>query len=64
VDIAEKVREYLDRGVRLVWVIDPEDRTVTVHAPNEEARVLAETDTLTGGDVLPEFQVLVADLFE
>ncbi len=64
VDIAEKVREYLERGVRLVWVIDPEDRTVTIHAPNQEPRVLADTATLTGGDVLPEFQVLVADLFD
>lgn len=60
----DKVREYLQRGVRLVWVVNPDERTVTVHAPNEDARELVETDTLTGGDVLPEFQVRVADLFD
>jgi Uma2 family endonuclease len=60
----EKVREYLQRGVRLVWVVNSDERTVTVHVPNEEARELAETDMLTGGDVLPEFQVRVADLFD
>jgi Uma2 family endonuclease len=60
----DKVREYLDRGVRLVWVVDPDERTVTVHAPSLEPQELAETDALTGGNVLPEFQVRVAELFE
>lgn len=34
--VATKVREYLDAGVRLVWVVDPQARTVTVHYPGRE----------------------------
>ena len=30
-EIAAKVNEYLERGVRLVWVVDPKARTITVH---------------------------------
>jgi Uma2 family endonuclease len=58
-----KVREYLFNGVRLVWVVDPEDRTVTVFRQPDEGRVLLENATLTGEDVLPEFSCKVADFF-
>jgi Uma2 family endonuclease len=60
--VQEKVRYYLRRGVRLVWVIDPELRIVTAYQ-DQEWRTLEETDTLTGGDVLPGFNIIVANLF-
>ncbi len=63
-DIAEKVREYLERGVRLVWVIDPIARTVAVHRPQQPEHVLTASDTLTGEDVLPGLECPVADLFD
>jgi Uma2 family endonuclease len=58
-----KVREYFARGVRIVWVIDPEDRAVRVHRSPDEGRLLYESATLVGEDVLPGFTCLVADLF-
>jgi len=61
--IFEKVREYLWAGVRLVWVVDPEDRTVTVYRSPEEGRSLHEGATLSGEDVLPGFSVSVAEFF-
>jgi Uma2 family endonuclease len=61
--IFEKVREYLWAGVRLVWVVDPEDRTVTVYRSPEEGRLLHEGATVSGGDVLPGFSVPVAEFF-
>ena len=61
--IFEKVREYLWAGVRLVWVVDPEDRTVTVYRSPEEGRLLHEGATLSGEDVLPGFSVSVAEFF-
>ena len=64
VDLAEKIEEYLQRGVRLVWIVDPISRTVAVHRPNQPVRNLTETDTLSGEDVLPGFTCLVADLFD
>jgi Uma2 family endonuclease len=60
--IQGKVRHYLARGVRLVWVIDPEDRSATVYRADNGASLLTETDTLSGENVLPGFSCRVADL--
>ncbi len=62
-DLREKVREYLDAGTRLVWVVWPEDRSVTVYMAGGEVRELRESDELDGGEVLPGFREPVADLF-
>jgi Uma2 family endonuclease len=58
-----KIREYFARGVRMVWVIDPEDRAVRVHRSPDEAQMPYESATLGGDDVLPGFTCRVADLF-
>ncbi len=62
--VAEKTRQYLAAGARLVWNVDPRQRTVTVHAPGAEPQVLAAGDRLDGGDVLPGFSIPVRVLFE
>jgi len=59
-----KVREYIASGVRLVWVVDPETKTVMVYSGSMQGVEHDETDTLDGGDVLPGFTCKVADLFE
>jgi Uma2 family endonuclease len=61
--ILEKIREYLVVGTRIVWVLSPEDRSVTIHRVAEEGKVLYSGATLTGEDVLPGFSVPVAELF-
>jgi Uma2 family endonuclease len=60
--IQTKLRQYLARGVRLVWVVDPEDRSVSVYHSSRQLTILTETDTLTGEDVLPGFSCPVASL--
>jgi Uma2 family endonuclease len=60
--ILAKLREYFARGVPLVWVIAPEDRTLTVYQTPEEGRLLCETATVTGDGVLPGFTCRVSDL--
>ena len=62
-EMARKLREYFAAGVRLVWMIDPRDRTATVFTGPELSRMLDETHTLDGGDVLPGFQLPLRDLF-
>lgn len=60
--IRAKLMEYFAKGVRLIWVIAPEDRTLTIYRTPDEGRLLHESATVTGEDVLPEFTCRVSDL--
>lgn len=62
-EVGEKVRDYLAAGTRLVWVIRPRRRTLTVHRPGGEPRVLGPGERLDGGDLLPGFSLAVERLF-
>jgi Uma2 family endonuclease len=61
-EMSDKLADYFAAGARLVWFIDPRSRTVTVYESLQRSTVLGESDTLTGGDVLPGFEVTVAAL--
>lgn len=66
VDVAEKVTEYLAAGGERVWVVRPQQRTVTVHRPNGDAHTFGAGDTLTSDDAgfaVTGFSVTVAELF-
>lgn len=62
-EVDEKVADWLRAGTETVWVLNPRRRTVAVHGRGGEVRMLAATDELTGGDVLPGFHTPVAALF-
>jgi Uma2 family endonuclease len=61
--LSAKVGQYLEAGVREVWVVDPGSRTVTVRRGPGEAEVLAEDQTLTT-PLLPAFAVVMRELFD
>lgn len=61
--VSEKTRDYLAAGARMVWNVDPERATVTVHVPDRRPVVLRGEDRLEGGDVLPGFSIPVRRLF-
>lgn len=61
--IEAKNREYLQAGVRLLWVIYPETQTVYVLRADETVTLLGPGGTLTGEDVLPGLSIAVNDLF-
>jgi Uma2 family endonuclease len=63
-EIAAKVKEYLGRGVPLVWVVDPKARTVTVHLPDQTPVILEGNATLDGGSVLPGFSCPLERIFK
>jgi len=46
---------WLSHGVRLVWILHPETRTVDVHRPDQTVATLSGGDALNGLDVLPGF---------
>jgi Uma2 family endonuclease len=63
-DVEVKVDEYLQAGVRLVWVLNPRTRSVRVHRADGSVTDLDEADELSGEDVVPGFRCPVRDLFE
>ena len=62
--IAEKALAYLEAGTRLVWVLEPVSKTVTVYRSERDIKILTREDTITGEDVVPGFTCPVAHLFE
>ena len=61
--VRDKVRDWLEAGTRLVWVVYPDPRSVTVHRQGGQPQELSETDSLPGAPALPGFAVPVRDLF-
>lgn len=62
-EVSAKAHAWLNAGTRLVWVVDPSNRTVTVYTPPNAGSVLGDQDTLDAGEVVPGFQVAVRDIF-
>ena len=62
-EMARKRREYFHAGVRLLWIVDPRDRTVAVFSSPESFTIANEEAILDGADVLPGWQISLSDLF-
>ncbi len=62
-DTRAKIKEYLFYSVPLVWLVDPDSKTVMVYKGNMRGTELGDDDILDGGDVLPGFACKVSDLF-
>ncbi len=63
VDVQQKVRDYLDAGARLVWLVAPQARTATVYRSDGSARLLRDEDALDGEDVLPGLVIPLVAVF-
>lgn len=61
--VQEKTQDWLTAGCRIVWVVDPESRTVAVYRHTGQAEILGPDAELTGGDLLPGFTLQVAEIF-
>ncbi|NEO95083.1 MAG: Uma2 family endonuclease [Moorea sp. SIO3G5] len=53
--LQEKMQEYIDCGVRLGWLIDPQNQQVTIYRQRQDREVLESPSSLSGEDVLPGF---------
>ena len=59
----QRILDYLEAGVRLIWAIDPHSRSSTVYRPDGSGRLVRGDESLDGEDVLPGLRVRLADLF-
>lgn len=62
-DVTIKRNEWLAAGAKLVWIVDPDERSVTAYQSGKQPTLYQNGDTLPGEPVLPGFSVAVADLF-
>jgi Uma2 family endonuclease len=62
-EMARKRQDYFAAGVHLVWQVDSNTRTVEVFTAPGQSTVLHETQSLTGGTVLPGFTLPLQELF-
>ncbi len=64
-EMQQKIREYFDSASKLVWLVYPKTKTVAVYdAPTEQpTQILAGSDTLSGGAVLPGFTITLKEVF-
>jgi len=62
-EVEAKVEEYLAAGVPLVWLVNPDNRSVRVFRAGQPVVQLRVSDELTGDDILPGFHCPVAELF-
>lgn len=62
-DAQAKMREYLENGVRLGWLIDPETNQVEVYRQGHPIEILSHPDTLSNEDVLPGFVLNLSSIF-
>jgi Uma2 family endonuclease len=60
--LLDKIGEYLDAGVRLVWLIDPRERQASVHRSLTDVRTLSDSDELSGEDVVPGFRCRLGEI--
>ena len=61
--VNDKALMWLRYGVRLVWVVRPDERRVDVHRDGHPVVALTESDALDGLDVLPGFSCPVREIF-
>ena len=62
-EVREKVEEWLNAGVRLVWVLYPATRTAMVYRSLSDVTNLVEGDFLDGEDVVPGFSCRLGEIF-
>jgi Uma2 family endonuclease len=53
--LQEKMQEYLNSGLRLGWLIDPQNQQVEIYRQNQSVEIVSLPTSLSGENVLPGF---------
>ena len=61
--VQEKIRDWIDAGVRLVWVVDPKKQLVQTYREEGSQTTVAGDQTLEAEPVLPGFRCSLAEVF-
>ncbi|HXG84339.1 MAG TPA: Uma2 family endonuclease [Pyrinomonadaceae bacterium] len=61
--LQNKMREYIENGARLGWLIDPKERRVYVYRSDKTSEVLENPKTVSGENVLPGFELDLTEIW-
>jgi Uma2 family endonuclease len=60
----DKLHDYRNNGVRLGWLLDPQNKRVEIYRPGRDPEVLDAPQALSGEDVLPGFTLELTEIWE
>lgn len=63
-EVNEKIDVYLDDGVELIWVVDTQRKRITVYEQGKQPVTLGNGDSVSGGAVIPGFELKLKVIFE
>lgn len=60
--LQEKMKEYLDNGTKLGWLIDRKNQQVEIYRVDQEVEIIKSPQTLSGENILPGFVLDLAEI--
>jgi len=57
------MREYIENGVKLGWLINPEKKEVEIYRQGKDKEILNNPKTISGEDILPDFTLDLTEIF-
>lgn len=63
-ELQQKMKEYMDCGIKLGWLINPDEKQVEIYRQGQEKEVLNNPSNLSGEDVLSGFVLDLTEIFE
>ena len=62
--VKEKMEKWLANGVRLAWLVSPDEKLTYIYRPDQPTETKTFTETLSGEDVLVGFETVLAEILE
>lgn len=62
-DVLDKVQDYFDAGVQLVWYVAPKQQKIYAYTSPDEIKVFKGKDVCSAAPVVPDFQFIIEELF-
>ena len=62
-ELDEKLDEYLSAGIEMVWIVNPDKRTIRLYRANGTMRLYRAKDVIEGEAALPGFRLAVGEVF-
>ena len=63
-EVFKKLSEYFAAKVKQVWLVSPEQKTLTVYRSRKDAAILTEEDEVVCEEILPGFRLKLSDIFQ